>query len=987
MLKQLIGTAAASLLLAHPAAATEIVQRPQSNVTISGAIMLTPSAGLAVPVGPDERPLWRLLAVGGDAETERRVAQLRLSYPEWRPSPRLLTILDDRRAEREFAAAKRNRDWAAIARIAAAHPDKVGCIRPDDAATALGPDARPGPLSEALAACATTVQRLALLGAVMDRHGPAAVASFAEAFDPAGLQPSDRAALRRLQQDASLRLLARHLQTGSAHGNAAGLARGAALASTIEDRRDAGLAMALGWAAMHDKRPAEAASWFTAARRYDPTQSIEGLARAHLALGALAAAMRDVQGDTTASDSLLRDIAAARMALALRSGDDRTIVALAAAQVDPPAALGWSLLRLNQPAAAAAAFERRYARHPEPAVAAGLMLSLAAQDRFADAATAAARLGGPARAAFDPASPAGYRLHLAWLRSALAAKDMDTAARLSQALTEPAKARGDAETALALGWSAMARNQASAAAPWFARAAATAWDTAAIDDARYGGALAAYTMGDGVLASSVALLASRTERWQRLHADALMLQARQAGDDPMAANLAQQALAVDPNRRDASLMLAWSAQHAGRTTEAAVAFETLYRAQPDEAAATGLAVAAPATRLQELANTLGGPLVAAARHHRAMDAYARKDFLTAFQTDPAAYPALENIGATIFGVSTTGRTKSGSAGTSQLRAASHDLYGSVSNGGSVSSVRIHLISLDAGASPGGRLTTRLPVGAEPSASWRMAGAVSPFVEVGTTPIGGALAPTVQGRAGVGITQDGLSLRTSVYRESVTESVLSYTGVTDRVTGHRYGRVTETGARLETFVSLADRWGLYAAGSVGVRSGLDVQSNIHLQATAALSYDLKVPGIDSLTVGPSYRYARFDHDLSGFSPGQGGYYSPASSRAIGASLRILTAEARDFAILGSAFAGYQFARSSGTADALGGRGAGSRQDGFTAAGQVAASYQISERWVFGGMVRTQISPQYRDAYFGLALTYSFGARPALFSADLPQFDER
>ena len=227
----------------------------------------------------------------------------------------------------------------------------------------------------------------------------------------------------------------------------------------------------------------------------------------------------------------------------------------------------------------------------------------------------------------------------------------------------------------------------------------------------------------------------------------------------------------------------------------------------------------------------------------------------------------------------------------------------------------------------------------------------------------------------------------VLRESVTESVLSFTGITDGTAGRTFGRVTETGGKAEAYLQLAPRWGIYGNAAAGVRDGVDVRSNAHVQAAASLPYDLRVSGFDMLTLGPSYGFSAFGQDLSGFTPGQGGYYSPQSMHLLGAALRLLTREGQDFSVRASLFSGLQLAQSNGTADGQGEHLRPTRQDGFNTTGEVTAAYRLSERWILGGMVRYQVSPQYNDVYAGLSLTCSFGARPTLVSADLPRFDFR
>ena len=983
---------AAFLLLAGPSWANQIVQQPQSNVTIPGAIQDRPAA--AMQEGPDERPLWRLLSAGQDSDVQARIGRLEADYPGWRPSGKLSAALARARAGRQFATAKAGADWPEIRRIAAAYPDIVACNRPDDAVVAAvaqadgqgpgGGQGRTGDasvLTQALAGCASATERLGVLAAAFGRLGAAPVADLANRFDAQALPAGGQQRLLDLRQSIALRLAADNLAAGKPDA----LAHALALGPAIEARQDAGLATALAWALLHAGRPQLAVLWFQTARRWDPAQPPEGLARAHLAAGDPDAALHDVEGDRALRGPLMAEIAAARIDAAFRRGAFQEVVALSAGLPDPPEALGWSLFRLRSFEAAAAAFEHRYARHHAASAAEGLLLSLTQLGHFADAQPIADRLGGPLRQVLDPASDSFYRFHLAWLRVALARPDTGDVARLAAALAAPVIARDDAAAATTLGWTAMAHDQLPEAAIWFARGARAADN----EDARYGAAVAAYRLGDGLAAADAAAAWPASPRWRRLRIDGLMLQAQKddTAGNPRAESLARAALALDPGRRDATLLLAWAAQRAGRQPEAAAAFEALYRAVPDAEAAAGLGAAAAPDRLAALADELGGRLRPIARRQAATGALAHKAFLAALRIDPQFDPALANFDTPTFGTSSTLRSRSGSVGTSRLETTAMDIYGTVTSGDDVWAARVHLIRLNSGPPEAGQITSRLPLGAEPRLAWERRGDMTPFADIGTTPIGGVVAPTPQGDAGMTVSMAGADVTGSIYRQSVTESVLSYTGVTDPHTGRSFGRVTETGVRLDAYKQIAPRWGLWLDSAAGMRTGVDVQSNTHLQAAVTLPYDMRIAGMDYLTLGPTYQFSRFDHDLSGFVPGQGGYYSPGASHVTGLALRFQTAESRDLIVLGSAVAGWQFAHSSGAATQSGGPGQGSAQNGFSATGQLTATYRLAGNWALGGLLRTQISPQYHDLYAGVALTFSFGARAALFSADLPYFDQR
>ena len=1001
-------------LLATPLAAqgTDVIQRPQGNIVSPSLPGLPPDvlpqgSAPTSPDMPDERPLWRLLSAGDDATLEERIARLRLAYPRWQPPAQMLSVLARRGDERAMAQAKSQRDWATVRRIAAAHPEMAACTRPDDAAVVAAAPGATSTLAQAFAACPSDPARIALLAAAANRFGDAVAAPLLGGFDEAALPAEMRTRIAAFRTDEAMRRLGQALADGAPDA----LALGETLRPAIETRRDGGMATALGYAAMKAGKAREAIAWFDTGRRLDPGQSGEGLARAYAAAGETDAARKvlaDTQGPqslTSGAGALLRDIEEAQIATDYQRGAYAEVVARAAHLPDPPIVLGWSLFRLHRLDAAAAAFERRYRNHREPAAAEGLVLSLVEAGRSDAAEAAAARLGGAVRTALavTPAATGadlGYRLAVGRLRTALDHHDATTAARLADTLSGPVVARRDFGVAITLGYAAFEQNRLAEAARWFALGAQAPLPMVR-DDAEYGAALVAFRQGDSAAAETAAAAhpgpGQSGMRWRQLQLDSVMQRAQRLTDadpdSPEGLVAAREVLRLDPQRRDAAMLLAWSDVRAGRGEAGAATFARLYRSSPDDASASGLA-SADLTQAQALAAELGGPLQRAVQVAAARDAFGRKAFLAAARIDPGLDPALPNLDAPTFGLTGAYRDKSGSSGTSRLRAATSDLTASTVQDLDRFTIRLHFVSLDAGPASGpvgvAWMTTRLPLGLEPLIAWERQTAsaplLSPFAEIGLTPLGGVVDPTLQGQGGVAWQGAAGSLKGTAYRQSITESLLSFTGIVDPATGRRFGRVTETGGKLEGYLQVAPRWGLFGQAALGVRDGVQVKSNLHAAAAATLSYDFRPPGFDTLTLGPSYQFSAFQHDLSGFTPGQGGYYSPIQSHTAGTALRFQTAEPRDAVIRGSLFTGWQFARSAGAATGSG-HLAASRQDGFNSVGEVVAAYRLTSRWVLGAMLRYQVSPQFTDLYGGLALTFSLGDRAKLLSADLPHFDAR
>jgi len=110
------------------------------------------------------------------------------------------------------------------------------------------------------------------------------------------------------------------------------------------------------------------------------------------------------------------------------------------------------------------------------------------------------------------------------------------------------------------------------------------------------------------------------------------------------------------------------------------------------------------------------------------------------------------------------------------------------------------------------------------------------------------------------------------RRAVTDSLLSYAGVEDPATGDRWGGVTRTGGRLGlTF----DNGPLGLYGDLGFYhyDGHNVADNQSVEASlGGYLRPVREDGRE-LKTGVNVRYMSFDENLSKFTYGHGGYFSP------------------------------------------------------------------------------------------------------------------
>lgn len=118
------------------------------------------------------------------------------------------------------------------------------------------------------------------------------------------------------------------------------------------------------------------------------------------------------------------------------------------------------------------------------------------------------------------------------------------------------------------------------------------------------------------------------------------------------------------------------------------------------------------------------------------------------------------------------------------------------------------------------------------------------------------------------------LTLTVMRDSVKDSLLSYSGARDPVTGQIWGGVVANTGSVN--LSTAPRSnatyqsvGFYASGSYSFIQGLNVPDNWNVAGNAGLYWQM----VQGLTLGLNAGAMHYDRDLKYFSFGQGGYFSP------------------------------------------------------------------------------------------------------------------
>ncbi|MEQ4512177.1 MAG: cellulose synthase subunit BcsC-related outer membrane protein [Dickeya sp.] len=146
------------------------------------------------------------------------------------------------------------------------------------------------------------------------------------------------------------------------------------------------------------------------------------------------------------------------------------------------------------------------------------------------------------------------------------------------------------------------------------------------------------------------------------------------------------------------------------------------------------------------------------------------------------------------------------------------------------------------------------------------------VDLGSTPLGQELNTLVGGVQWSPKLTDFLTLVVTGERRAVTDSLLSYVGAKDPLTGKRWGQVTKNGGNVLLSYDNGDV-GFYGGGGAYSYLGDNVKSNTSVMANAG-AYIRPFHDRDrELKTGISLSWMNFANDLGYYSFGQGGYFSP------------------------------------------------------------------------------------------------------------------
>jgi tetratricopeptide (TPR) repeat protein len=282
-------------------------------------------------------------------------------------------------------------------------------------------------------------------------------------------------------------------------------------------------------------------------------------------------------------------------------------------------------------------------------------------------------------------------------------------------------------------------------------------------------------------------------------------------------------------------------------------------------------------------------------------------------------------------------------------------------------------------------------------------------DIGVTPVGFQFSNLTGGLKFDGTLDraDTLYYSVNVSSRPVVDSVLSFAGTRDSVTGQAWGGVMSTGVR----VQLSKELGAYGvSGSAGLFSltGHDVASNTRADANLGVYRNLIKTKDETLTLGVNAASMFYNKNLSNYTYGQGGYFSPQQYYALTLPLN-WSQRKGDFSYKLSGSVGLQTfsqnasdyfpnngdlqaAANAVMARALATGGGGSGVASFPATNSTgmvynltaAGEYQLNRYAFLGGLVQLDNASNYQQWGAGLYLRLSFYPRQGPVSMPLSPY---
>lgn len=315
------------------------------------------------------------------------------------------------------------------------------------------------------------------------------------------------------------------------------------------------------------------------------------------------------------------------------------------------------------------------------------------------------------------------------------------------------------------------------------------------------------------------------------------------------------------------------------------------------------------------------------------------------------------------------RERSGVAGSSALRQSELLFELRLPLGEGKVKLQVTQVSLDAGVSASTATITQKASGGAVAVAYTALGIV---VDIGQTPSGFLQSNTVGGVKLDGALVDDGSLRykVNVSRRAVTDSVLSFAGARDSVSGKSWGGVVASGARFEVSKDLGG-YGYYGGAAWHDLRGQEVASNRRTEFGLGSYFSLFSRANSQLSMGLDFNSLSYQKNLGEFSFGQGGYFSPQRYNALTVPLN-WAQRSGPVSYLVQGALGYQKVSQDVAAVGVGTANEPVSSSGIAYKLAASAQYQFNSNWLLDARLHSDnnASGTYRQWGGGLNLRYNF-----------------
>ena len=248
----------------------------------------------------------------------------------------------------------------------------------------------------------------------------------------------------------------------------------------------------------------------------------------------------------------------------------------------------------------------------------------------------------------------------------------------------------------------------------------------------------------------------------------------------------------------------------------------------------------------------------------------------------------------------------------------------------------------------------------------------------------------------------VTLATTLFHLPKTDSLLSQSGTFNSEQTERWGYVIADGVSVLAAQSFKPQWSIAGTLTWASLSGDGVADNNYLSLRTDVNYNLAPqisPSLDYWRVGPFFSYLGYDENLSGFTYGHGGYFSPNYMVSIGGYSELLTMEAHRWQFKLSTSLGlsrlaepsdprFPLLTANDTSNPLSSLHLPyNRSTGLSGNVMFEGQYRLSDHWIVAGYVGKAFAVEYQAFEAGIQIRWRPGKGEGVTSDELMRSSPR